>query len=237
MRILISVLRFALAALLVLAVSAAYQGEVKAGGGALPNPFNFFGLFTIQNNLLAAFGLLLMAFLHMRDEPAPKWLPAFRGSVVAYLAVVGTVYAVLLAPIQKPGDILVPWANVVMHTVAPLALALDWILVADRPALRWRRIWVVLPYPVVWLTVVLIRGATDGWVPYPFLEPSNGAGMIAIVCVGICVVLLAVYALVTLVSRLRLIRPTTLGVDRIADPPTASTGSTASTAQHEGTSA
>ena len=211
--------RLALAGLLIAAVAAAYQGEVDAGDGALPNPFNFFGLFTIQNNLLAAFGLIVAAGALLRRRPAPAWLAAFRGSAVAYLAVVGSVYAVLLAPTQRPEDILVPWANVVMHTVAPITIALDWLLVADRPALRWSRIWVVLPYPIVWLTVVLVRGAADGWVPYPFLEPSNGPASIAIVCVGICAVLLAVYSLVTVCSRLCVIDRATLGVDPHPESP------------------
>ena len=36
----------------------------------------------------------------------------------------------------------------------------------------------MLIYPLVWTVVVLIRGATDGWVPYPFLNPSQGYGVV-----------------------------------------------------------
>ena len=70
--------------------------------------------------------------------------------------------------------------------------ALDWLLIGDRKRLPLSRLWLVLIYPATWLTVVLIRGATDGWVPYPFLDPANGYGSIAIVCVGICVAMLLV---------------------------------------------
>ena len=34
--------------------------------------------------------------------------------------------------------------------------------------------WLHVLYPVVWIAVVLVRGATDGWVPYPFLNPEQG---------------------------------------------------------------
>lgn len=35
----------------------------------------------------------------------------------------------------------------------------------DANPFDWRRIWLVLPYPLLWLAVTLLRGATDGWVP------------------------------------------------------------------------
>nr|WP_272914779.1 epoxide hydrolase [Rathayibacter rathayi] len=31
-----------------------------------------------------------------------------------------------------------------------------------------------MPYPIVWVVVVLVHGATDGWVPYGFPLPENG---------------------------------------------------------------
>ena len=65
------------------------------------------------------------------------------------------------------------------------------------------RVWALLVYPAVWTVVVLIRGATDGWVPYPFLNPAQGYGVVAIYCVAILVVFVVVGLLVLLVSRWR----------------------------------
>ena len=45
---------------------------------------------------------------------------------------------------------------------------------------------------------MLVRGATDGWVPYPFLDPKNGYGTVA----GICAVLAAAFTLIGLALRL-----------------------------------
>jgi len=76
------------------------------------------------------------------------------------------------------------------------------VLVADRPSLPWRRLWLVLPYPVVWLAVVLVRGVTDGWVPYGFLLPERGLPSLVLHVVGLLAALLASGALVWTVSRL-----------------------------------
>ena len=83
---------------------------------------------------------------------------------------------------------------------------LDWILVADRQALPWKRLWLVVVYPLVWAAVVLVRGATDGWVPYPFLDPSLGYGSIAVTVLLILVAVIVVAAAVWGFSRLRVIR-------------------------------
>ncbi len=204
MRITIGSIRLALAALMLVAIAATYA-ETAGRTGAAPNPFNFFGYFTIQSNLMGIAVLAASGALLLRRRRGPGWFPYARGAVVGYLAVVGLVYAVLLAPLGAEGGVPVAWANTVLHIVSPLALPLDWLLVADRPALAWRRLWVVLLYPAVWLLVVLVRGATDGWVPYPFLAPENGAGSIAVVCLGIALAVLVAGALATWLSRVRLL--------------------------------
>ena len=64
----------------------------------------------------------------------------------------------------------------------------------------------MLIYPLVWIVVVLIRGATDGWFPYPFLDPQNGYGSIAIVVVAITAAAIAVGAAVFALSRVTVVR-------------------------------
>ena len=57
----------------------------------------------------------------------------------------------------------------------------------------------------LWLGVILVRGATDGWVPYPFLDPATGYGKVAVYCLVIAAVTIlfgyGVYAL----SRVRIL--------------------------------
>jgi hypothetical protein len=33
-------------------------------------------------------------------------------------------------------------------------------------------LWLI--FPIVWVVLTLVRGAVDGWYPYPFLDPGNG---------------------------------------------------------------
>ncbi len=200
MRMGIAALRFAMAAAMLAAIVSTYVLSAQHRG-APPNPFNFFGFFTIQSNLLGIVAFTVSAVVLVRGGPAPGWLPSFRGATTAYLMVVGVVYVTLLAPLGAEGGVTEPWANWVLHYLSPVVIAVDWLLVADRPALAWRQLWLVLVYPAVWIVVVLIRGATDGWVPYPFLNPENGAGSIALVCLGIALTILAAGALATVLSR------------------------------------
>lgn len=60
----------------------------------------------------------------------------------------------------------------------------------------------VFPYPVVWLVVVLIRGAVDGWVPYGFLLPERGASSFVAHVVGLLIALTAAGVLVWGMSRI-----------------------------------
>lgn len=75
-------------------------------------------------------------------------------------------------------------------------MALDWLLLAPPKPPRWRELWVVLPYPVAWLAVVLVRGATDGWVPYGFLLPDRGVASLLLHVSGLLLTLIVAGALV-----------------------------------------
>jgi len=115
----------------------------------------------------------------------PRWVEYLRASATTYLVLVTTVYWTLLAPTLEPETV---WTNLILHLVSGIILVADWLLEGPRRRLPESRFWLVLVYPVVWLPVVLTRGATDGWVPYPFLEPDNGYASISVVVVGIVVV-------------------------------------------------
>ncbi|NEN78413.1 Pr6Pr family membrane protein [Nocardioides zeae] len=188
--------RVAASGVVVVLLVLTYVERIAAGDG---NPFNYFGYFTNQTNLLMSVLLGLAGVLVLLDRPAPTWLAAARGVATACLLVVAVIYNTLI-----PGTGTAPaWVSAVLHLVFPAVALADWLLVGDRPRLRWRSWWIVLPYPVAWLAVVLVRGVTDGWVPYGFLLPERGLVSLVAHCVVLLVALVAAGAVVWAGSRLR----------------------------------
>ncbi|AND17175.1 Pr6Pr family membrane protein [Rathayibacter tritici] len=163
------------------------------------NPFDYFGYFTNQTSLLASAVLIVAGSVALARRPTPVWLSYVRGASTAYLIVVAVIYNTLVPGTGSAP----PWVSAVLHLVLPALVLLDWTVAADCGPLSWRRLWVLLPYPIIWVIVVLVRGATDGWVPYGFLLPANGALSLVVHVAGLtCAVLLA-GALVWALSRRR----------------------------------
>jgi hypothetical protein len=188
--------RIGVVAVVLLAVVSTF---LDTASRATINPFNFFGFFTMQSNIMAAVILLLAAVLQLRAAPGPEWLVPVRAATTTYMFVVGVVYNLLLAGLA--GGVELAWANWVLHVAFPIYAVLDWLCTTDRRPLSYRVIRLILVYPLVWAVVVLIRGATDGWVPYPFLDPATGYASVLLYVVAIALTFTAFGALVILVSR------------------------------------
>lgn len=174
----------------------AYAARFTVGDG---NPFDYFGYFTNLTSVLTCVVLIATGVVMIAGRRVPAWFTLCRGVATACLLIVAVVYNVLV-----PGTGSAPlWVSILLHGVFPIAVFLDWLLIGDRPALPWRGLWIVLPYPILWLTVVLIRGVTDGWVPYGFLLPERGAASLVVHIGGLLGTLLAAGALVWAASRWR----------------------------------
>lgn len=167
-------------------------------------PWNFFGYFTIQSNIVVAVAFALTLVAAARRKRGDALLSGFRGAATVYIATTGVVYNTLLVGASVSNT--VPWSNDVLHRWIPLYAVLDWLLFSDRARLPLRHVWWFLVYPAVWLVVVLVRGATDGWVPYPFLDPAQGYGVVTLYCLGVAVFIGLMGILVVGMSRLRLVR-------------------------------
>jgi hypothetical protein len=191
-----------------LAILAAIIGQFEyTAGRATINPFNFFGYFTIQSNIITMVAFLSSAYFILRRKKQPTWVIYLRAIATTIIVIVGLVYNTLLAGASLAGSFDLKWSSDILHVIIPIYALVDWVLFADRKKLPYNKLWIVLVYPIVWLVVVLIRGATDGWVPYPFLNPNTGYGSVALYCIAISaftvVFGLAVFAL----SRVRILKP------------------------------
>lgn len=178
-----------------IALGVAYALAIRAGQGS---PFDYFGYFTNLTSL-ATSGIVITAGVYaFRGNCAPLPLVFARGVSTACMIVVGVVYNALV-----PGTgAAPPWVNAWLHIALPMIVTLDWLISRDRRPLPLTRLWIVLPYPLLWLTVVLIRGATDGWVPYGFLLPATGPLSITLHGVGLLAALISAGALVWGASHL-----------------------------------
>lgn len=186
--------RMASGVLIVAALLYSYVLSIAAGDSS---PFDYFGYFTNQTNLLASVIMIVTGWLTLVRRTSPPLLSVLRGVATAYLLVVAVIYN-LLVPGTGSAP---PWVSFLLHLAFPLYLVLDWLLIGDRPRLRWRKLWILFPYPAAWLGVVLWRGATDGWVPYGFLLPERGAAFLIAHVVGLVLAVAVAGLLVWGVSR------------------------------------
>jgi hypothetical protein len=197
----------ALRALAVVAVFAAVVAQwLRSQDSGTYQFANFFGYFTIQSNLIAAVAFAVGAVTVLRRADPPGWSVLLRGAATAYMVTTGVVYNTVLVEASLGGSFTVPWSNDVLHRWIPVFALLDWLVVADRSRIPWRRAWVFLVYPLVWLGVVLLRG--KAFVPYPFLDVQRlGGGVVAVWCLGIAVFIAGMSALVVATSGRGLVRP------------------------------
>lgn len=197
---LLAVVRIGFGLLVLVALVA--QISVLADQGVF-NPTRFFAFFTVLSNMFAA-GLLLEGGRRQLIGAAP--VPDMvRGASVVYMTVTYLVFAVLLSDLQEQLQTNVVWVDTVLHRLMPVVVLADWLIdpprrsIAFRPALIW------LAFPLVWTGFTLIRGAADGWYPYPFLDPENGGyGTVALYAIAILIGFLVVtWAVAMIGSALR----------------------------------
>lgn len=179
------ILRGSVGGLALTAMAVQIAEGVSAGTFA---PTRFFAFFTIQSNLLAAFVLLATAAW---SRPA---IHRLRGAVVVYLTVTFFVVIVLLSDAEL--QLAIPWVDVVLHKITPIAVVLDWLFAPPPSRVSARATATWLTFPAAWLALTLLRGAIDGWYPYPFLDPANGGyATVGLTCAIILVAMAGVCAL------------------------------------------
>jgi hypothetical protein len=179
---------------LLVAGAIAFMIWTLVGEGSF-NALNFFTFFTILSNLLAAAVFLEGGRRRLAGSPPVPDL--WRGAAVVYMTVTYIVFAVLLRDLQEDLNTHVAWVDSVLHRVMPIAVMADWLVDPPRAAVTFRRALVWLGFPLAWTAFTLVRGAIDGRYPYPFMDPANGGyGSVAIYCVGIFALFVAIVSLV-----------------------------------------
>lgn len=183
----------------------------------LGNPVRVLSYFTIQSNALVALVFTASAW---RAWTARRPLPGVvTGGTLLYISITGLVYHLILTN-QSGGfsmtDDVAPltgWqavANHLLHTVTPIAVLADWLLLTRPTPLAVRNAATWLVYPLAYLAFSLARGAmmspgTPMRYLYPFVDvDQHGYGGI----LGNAAILgLAFYALALLAVAVDHLRP------------------------------
>jgi len=153
-----------------------------------------FSYFTIQSNLLV---LLASALLAARPSRGGRLMAVLHLDALLCIGVTGVVYHAVLADAGVPLTPSGALANLLLHTVSPVAAWLVWLLVGPRPRFAGATVAWSVVYPVAWIGYTFARGAATGWYPYPFLDAgalglATAARNTAAVAVGFGVLALLV---------------------------------------------
>jgi len=154
--------------------------------------------FTIQSNLLVAVTAAQLARDPLRDG---RWWRTVRAAALVGITVTGLVHFVLLRPLLHLEG--ASWAaDKLLHMVVPVVAVLGWLVAGPRPRAPWRDAVRALAWQVAWLAWTLVVGAVTGWYPYPFLDVgAEGAGPVAVTCLGVTVLFLALAAVLSRLDR------------------------------------
>ncbi|MDO6415151.1 Pr6Pr family membrane protein [Sphingomonas sp. BIUV-7] len=152
--------------------------------------------FTMLSNLTVAIVFTGIAF------GAPRLRhPLLIGGLAMTMALVGSVFELMLRRILHPtGWRLV--SSALLHDAVPLLTVGAWFFLAEKGRLRARDPWLIAIFPIVYLGYALVRGATGGDYPYPFIDPRKigWAGVSAYV-IGISAAFLVCGHLMVLLDR------------------------------------
>ena len=170
-------------------------------------PTEYFAYFSITSAIFAGVVLLISGLVLLRGKSESERLNIIRLIAVVSMIIVGVVYHALLGDSAlDPRDYGYDWPrvpNAIIHTYAPILIVVDYLisLKGPRPKLR-QALWVVI-YPLAWLGLSIIRGLSDGWWPYWFINPGSEGGVVGMLTY-IAVIAAAFIVLGFLVLGLRL---------------------------------
>ncbi|HZX71421.1 MAG TPA: Pr6Pr family membrane protein [Rhodanobacter sp.] len=174
---------------------------IANGTGAWAGVWIYLGYFTVLTNLAAA--LALTAAASRPRSRLGKFFarPDVHAAIAMSIIVVAAIYHLLLRQLWQPQG----WQVVgddALHTVMPLLFVLHWWLAVSKANMRWRDVLGWQIYPAAYFVYALVRGALNGWYPYPFLD-VHALGYLRVLgdALGVLLVFIAIGLLLTAMGR------------------------------------
>ncbi|RAO35887.1 hypothetical protein PSN13_02311 [Micromonospora saelicesensis] len=169
-------------------------GLTLAGVAAREEPVELLFYFTVQVDL--AYLVVLLAGCGDRVRTALT-VYLVGTAVVFVLVLVNPWSGYAMVAIPEARGLVSDAGNLLLHAVVPPLAAAQWLNRRPRAALRPAYAVGLLGYPLLWLTVILVRGAFGGRYLYPFLDvPRLGYPTVALnaLLFGVTVLLIALTA-------------------------------------------
>jgi len=157
------------------------------GGTMLQGVWLFLGFYTILTNLLVAC-VLTAASSHGEGRLA-RFLsrPGVQTAAAMSIVIVSAVYNLMLRQLWNPTG-WVRVADLIVHDIMPPLYLLYWWLAVPKHSLRWSQVIAWQSYPAGYFFYVLVRGAFNGWYPYPFLDVTAlGYAQVLVDAIGVLV--------------------------------------------------
>jgi len=170
-------------------------------------PTEYFAYFSIVGSIATGVLALVTGAYLLLSKSETKFLNIARLSAAVAMVVIGVVYHALLADAAgdvRDGDYAWPvLPNEIIHTYAPIAVAIEYLVSLKSPKLRLRAALWVTVFPLAWLAFSIVRGLSTNWWPYWFINP-NGEGGVGTVLFYVSAITIFFIALGFLVQGSRL---------------------------------
>lgn len=170
--------------------------------GFLAKTIQFVSYFTILTNTLVAIYYTVILFA---DTTKNHWLllPTTATAIAVYITIVGLVYNLILRFTWNPQG-LQKLVDELLHSFNPLFFIIFWWLFVPKQNLQWKHVlpWLICPF--IYFVYILLRGATTGVYPYPFIDViEHGYGRVLINSVVILLVFVFFSLLFIAIGRLK----------------------------------
>ena len=163
--------------------------------------WRFLAFFTILTNLMVGIASAVSAIAPGSASGRRLAGANTRAGVVLYIGLVGVIYHLLLSGLWDPQG----WqkiADLLLHTATPVMMAFAWIFFDAKKDLTLKALPQIIVYPVAYTVYAMIRGAGDGFYPYPFIDVSElGYARVLMNVVGLTAAFLFAGSLLILIGR------------------------------------
>ncbi len=161
----------------------------------------FFNFFTILSNLLVAISLTIV--LVSPGAAAGRFFakPSVIAAIAVYIFIVGLVYNSILRYTWHPtGRDRV--ADELLHVAVPVLYIVYWLAFAPKGSLQWKSPFYWLVFPALYIIYALIRGAAEGFYPYPFINVTDlGYGKVALNSAGLMLVFIIAGMIIVAIGK------------------------------------